>query len=394
VSDKQTPTAGITVVATAAMTVSMLQLFVLGALGPVLVRDLRIEQWQLGALVGAGFAIAAALSVPAGAIVDRIGPRRCLVGLFVMAALTMAVLASARSGWWMLAAVLVGGLPQALANPATNKLIMAGVPAARRGPVTGWKQSGVQWGAFLAGLPLSALASVASWRIGIAALAVLSVLAAVVSSRVARVPAAVGPGASTSVVLGSRVALLAVFSVALGAGLATVNTYLSLFAHTRLGFPDAVAGALVAMLGVAGIAGRVGWSRVAGRLADPVVMLPWLAVGAAVAASLVLLSGVIGSGLVWLGAAAVGMFGVSGNAVSMVAVMRAVPAVAAGRAAAVVSAGFFSGFAVGPPLGGALATRIGYGWVWGAVTAAFGIAAVIALVMVRNPVPDSDSVAA
>jgi nitrate/nitrite transporter NarK len=88
----------VTAVSTAAMTASMLPLFVLGALGPVLVRDLRMAQWELGALVAVGFAIGAVLSIPLGAVVDRLGIRRCLVGLFVLAAVVLAVLAAARDG--------------------------------------------------------------------------------------------------------------------------------------------------------------------------------------------------------------------------------------------------------------------------------------------------------
>lgn len=374
----------VTVVCTAAMTVSMLQLYLLGALGPTLVRELRLTAWQLGALVGAGFAVAAALSLPAGGVVDRVGARRGLVVLFVLASAAIAVLSLAGGGWWVLAAVLIGGLAQALANPATNRLILVAVPAHRRGAATGWKQSGVQWGAFLAGLPLAWLASMVSWRIGVASMAGLSLLGALAAART-RTPAAPA-GASPSAlraVFRPRVLLLAQFSVALGAGLATVNTYLALFAHARLGMSDPSAAALVAVLGVAGIVGRVGWSRLAARRADPATLLPWLAFGAGLAAVLLALAEPVGTALAWLGATGVGVLGVAGNAVSMIAVMRAVPVELSGRAAALVSTGFFAGFAVGPPIGGMLVGRAGYGWLWSSVAVVLGVAAVLAAAMTR-----------
>jgi predicted MFS family arabinose efflux permease len=362
--------APVTVLATAAMTISMLQLYVLGALGPVLVHQLRLAQWQLGALVAADFAIAAALSVPAGAIVDRLGPRRTLVALFAVSAVALGTLAAARDGWWVLVAVLVGSAPQALSNPATNNVILARVPGRRRGSVTGWKQSGVQIGAFIAGLPLAWLASVTSWRAGVAALAVLAAGAALAAGRL-RVPPTAASRSGTRASVSARVSLLAVFSVALGAGVSAVNTYLALYAHADLHLSDAVAGTLVAVLGVAGIAGRVLWSRRAGASADPATVLAFLPAGAAVAALAWACSGDAVPVLAWVGAVLIGLCGVAANAVSMVVVMRSVPIAVAGRAAALVSAGYFGGFALGPSVGGALVAAAGYRWLWTAVCAAF-----------------------
>ncbi|MFC8194268.1 hypothetical protein ACFWBR_19420 [Streptomyces sp. NPDC060006] len=61
------------------------------------------------------------------------------------------------------------------------------------------------------------------------------------------------------------IAWLAVYSLLLGSGIASVNTYLALYGVRRLDLGPTAAAALVAVLGVAGIAGRLGWSRVAGR---------------------------------------------------------------------------------------------------------------------------------
>lgn len=354
----------------------MFQLFLLGALGPHLVRDLGLREWQLGALAASGFAVAAVLSIPIGSVVDRVGHVRALAVLFLLCATALAVAASAGNGWWLLAGVVIGSVPQALANPVTNKLIAAAVPPARRGAAIGWKQSGVQLGAFVAGLPLSLVATVTSWRLGVALLAVATLAAAVAAGRL-RLSGAVPAPAKTDGSTTKRIVALAVFSVALGVGLATVNTFLTLYGHQRLDLSDGVAGALVASLGVAGIAGRVCWGRVAGALGDPTRLLPWLALGAAASGALLLLADAARP-LVWLGALGIGVFGMSANAVSMIAVVAEVPRAAAGRAAAVVSTGFFAGFAVGPACGGVLVDRLGYGWMWTGVAAAFVVAAAIA----------------
>lgn len=77
------------------MTVAMVPLYVLGALGPVLVGAWGIGPATLGMLVSAGFAVATALSLPSGSLVDRLGTRRCLTGLFVLGGLALAIVSVA-----------------------------------------------------------------------------------------------------------------------------------------------------------------------------------------------------------------------------------------------------------------------------------------------------------
>ncbi|QFG27059.1 MFS transporter [Actinomadura sp. WMMB 499] len=364
------------------MGVSMLQLFLIGALGPRLVEDGGFSRGVLGLTTSAGFGVACALSLTAGSWVDRIGPRRSLVALLVIAAGALALIGSATGTAMLLAAVALGGLPQALANPATNKVIIAAVAPARRGAVTGWKQSGVQLGAFAAGLPFAVLAGWLGWRgavWGAAGCALLiAVFAAVLLPRDPSRRAA--PGAAGAPPPRVRVGRLAAYQLALGCGIASVNTYLALYGAQRLELGAVVAAWLVAVLGVTGIAGRVGWSRRAGSLPRPVVLLAPLAAGAC-AAALVLGASAWASPLVWLGAAAVGAFAAAGNAVSMVAVVRSADARVAGRASALVAAGFFGGFALGPPLFGVLVARAGYGPAWLLVAAEFAAAALIGVLI-------------
>ncbi|MFJ2563240.1 MFS transporter [Streptomyces sp. NPDC088770] len=359
------------------MAFSMMQLFLLGALGPRLVAELDVSPAALGLTTTVGFSTAAVLSPVGGRVVDRVGPRRCLVTLLAVTAVALALIGSAPGAGFLLAAVALGGLPQALANPATNKAILAAVPPARRGSVTGMKQSGVQLGAFAAGLPLAALAGFTGWRGAVWTAAGTAVIAAVWAAQ-ALPPDP--PAKSTPAVWVPRgmIAWLSVFSLLLGCGIASVNTYLALYGTERLGLGPTAAGALVAVLGVAGIAGRVGWSKVAGRPGQAPWLPGFLAAGA-VAAALLLAGSSSFRPLVWAAAVVVGVFAVAANAVSMVLVMQRAAPGRAGQDSALVSAGFFAGFTLGPPLFGVLAESGRYGGGWLLVAAEFAAAGTVAL---------------
>lgn len=368
---------GLTALLTCAMAFSMMQLFLLGALGPRLVTELGVSPTVLGLTTTAGFATATVLSPVGGRVVDRLGPRRCLVALLTVSALALALVGAAPGAGFLLAAVALGGLPQALANPATNEAILAAVPPARRGSVTGMKQSGVQLGAFAAGLPLAALAGVAGWRVAVWTAAGAALAAAFWAARAlpGDPPAKSAPAAW---VPRGTIAWLMVFSLLLGCGIASVNTYLALYGAQRLGLGATSAGALVAVLGAAGIVGRVGWSRLAGRPGRAVWLPGLLATGAVGAALLLVLSSRAPS-LAWAAAVAVGVFAVAANAVSMVLVMQRAAPGRAGQDSALVSAGFFAGFAIGPPLFGLLAQSGRYGAGWGLVAGEFAGAGVVAV---------------
>jgi predicted MFS family arabinose efflux permease len=183
-------------------------------------------------------------------------------------------------------------------------------------------------------------------------------------------PPPVAAGPRSSLVPRGAIAWLAVFSLLLGCGIASVNTYLALYGAQRLGLGPTAAGALVAVLGVAGVAGRVGWSKVAG---DPgrAVWLPGGLAAGSVAAALLLAGASFVHPLAWVAAVAVGVFAVAANAVSMVLVMQRAAPGRAGQDSALVSAGFFAGFAVGPPLFGLLAESGHYGPGWVLVAGEF-----------------------
>jgi predicted MFS family arabinose efflux permease len=374
-----------TTLATAAMAFSMLPPFLLGTFAPALVQEFGIGRPLLGVLVTAGYGVGALLSLVVGQVVDAIGARRSVVALFSVSTVALSLFALAPHYAVLVITVALGGLPQALSNPATNKMIALAVPPERRGALIGIKQSGVQVGAFAAGLPLAALAEVSSWRAavwvaaGCAALAVAATWFLPADPHPPR-----RPSFRISLTAEAAVWWLLGFSVLIGSGVAAVNTYVVLFATQDLSVGAQVAGTLVASLGVAGMIGRVGWSRFVSRGRTAGKVLVPLGIGAAVSAVVVLGAAYVGAAWAWVGVLGIGLFGVAANAVSMLAVTSLSAQAQLGRNSALVAAGFFAGFAIGPPCFGLLVEAGGYTLGWSLVALEFAAGGAVAWLWLRT----------
>ncbi len=356
----------------------MLSLYAVSALAPFLVADLGLSRAAVGGLATASFAVAATLSLVAGHLTDLLGARRALLAL--AAAVTVALLAASAAGsyGWLLAALAVAGVGQALANPATNVLLARAVPTVRRGLAIGVKQSGVQLTVFAAGLVLPPLTAAVGWRAALrwSALVPVVLLAAVwwLIPNTTRSASTAGSWWRWSAP--SRwLAWLMGYSLLLGTGLAALATYLPLYAAQRLGLDTSAAGGVLAAFGLSGLAARVWWARWADRLPEVSGALVWLSAAAAVGVALVGLAG-WWPGLVWAGAVGVGATATAANAVSMLAVLR--HGDSTGHASGLVSLGFFGGFVLGPNVFGPAADHAGYGWSWLAVGVVFASSALLA----------------
>jgi predicted MFS family arabinose efflux permease len=379
---------GLVAVLMLAMALPMLVLYAVGALGPQLVTDLGVDPTELGVLPATGFAVAAVLSLWLGRMVDRLGTRGAAVALFLVVAVSFAAMAFAGGFGLLVAAIALCGVAQALSNPVTNRVIAERVPARARGAVVGIKQSGVQLAALVAGLGLAPVAAVWGWQVALAWVPPVALICLIATLRL---PHAVrGPGSSGAPLLpavpGRALRWLLALQLCLGAGLATVTTFVPLYAHQDLGISKSHAALVLAGFGVSGILARVLWTSLASRRDDPLGLQFMLALFAAIAAGALWLSSEVSAAdlaLVWAGMIGVGATAVAANAVSMLIVINDRRFGPVGHASAWASSGFFAGFAVSPPLAGLLADTAGFGATWALVIGAFLLATGCATVLHR-----------
>jgi len=335
--------ATLTSLLTLAMGMPMMVFYAIGVLGPQIVVDLNIPQKYLGWLTASTFGLAALLSPWAGAWVQRIGSRGGLAALFVLVGLSFTLIRLLPGFGGIVVALLFCGAAQALANPATNQAIAQTVPPARKAAMVGFKQSGVQASALVAGLVLPALAAWLGWRGAFAVWVPLAGLLAYASSHAALKLEC--PGA--------WLWMLMAIQLCAGLALSSFITFLGVHAQ-QLGVSTALVGMMVSGFGVMGIASRVVLTPVSSRMRDETLLLLILFVCAIVALLVMQLAAPETHWPLWVAALGMGATAVATNAIAMSLLLRDTRFGAPARTAGMLSAGFFGGFAVGPPVFGAL----------------------------------------
>lgn len=356
-----------------AMTVSTIPVPSLGVLATFLIDDLGLSRTQLGTLIAAVSIVTAACSPLAGRVADSLGGRRSLLALFALSSGVVVAMALAPSYGALLGVAVVAGLLNAIGNPGTNRYIAEMVPAGRRGVAVGVKQSGVQAGIFLLGVILPPLAVRLGWRGALLAIAFTPLLALVVAFRWlerAPVPIRAAPPPATAEPVGALPWLVG-YALFMGAGTASINSFLPLYGEEAMGLPVAVAGLPLALVGGLGVVSRIGWGAVGERVRDVTVPLGGIAAGAIAVAFLLASSQARGTWALWTAAVLAGFTTSSWNAVAMLAALTRTGSMGAGRAAGWVMVGFMGGFAIGPLLFAATVERSGYRSAWLVAAAEF-----------------------
>ncbi|TQL66955.1 putative MFS family arabinose efflux permease [Nocardioides albertanoniae] len=361
------------------MAVGPLMLYTLTAVSPLIIEDLGLSPAQYGAIAAITFISAALGALLLAAPSSRYGARAVMVAVSIGAGAGLALLAVADSYPVILAAALVSGLAQALSNPATNRIV-AGLPADRRGALIGWKQSGVQMAQLAAGLAAPAIALLVGWRWAAVAGLLVAVAGVVSALRIRPHAPAPADGAGSAERPQASVSTLTAYTFFMGFGLQATNAYLPLFAHRRLAFDIGTAGLTAAVVGCVGLASRIWWARTSDRVGLRSTTLLTLAAGSALGVVLCVLAMWLGGWLVWLGAGVFGAAALASNAVTMVALVRSVPAASLGSATGLLVTGMYAGFATGPlGFGLVLDHGAGFGIAWLLPLCAFGVAALIGL---------------
>jgi MFS family permease len=197
-------------VAVLAYVVAVLGRSSLAATGITAAERFGVSSGMLSLLAVVQLAVYAALQVPAGVLVDRVGPRRVIAGGAVLVAAGQAVLALAAPFWLAVAGRMLVGAGDAVTFVSVLRLIPAWFPA-RRVPVLN-QLAGIlgQLGQVLSAVPLAALVGVAGWAPAYLAAGGTAVLVGVLVLAVVRDgPAGVGtpPDPAPAAAGGLRAAL-------------------------------------------------------------------------------------------------------------------------------------------------------------------------------------------
>ncbi len=204
----------------------------LAATGVTAAERFDVSSGVLSLLAVVQLAVYAALQVPAGVLVDRVGPRRVIAGGAVLVAVGQAVLALAAPFWLAVVGRMLVGAGDAVTFVSVLRLIPAWFPA-RRVPVYN-QLAGIlgQLGQVISAIPLAALVVGTGWAPAYLAAGGTSVLVAVLVLVVVRDgPAGTSPPAPA--VAGG-----------LGAAVREPGVRLAFWCHLAAPFPGNVFGLL------------------------------------------------------------------------------------------------------------------------------------------------------
>ena len=359
-------------------TVSVLPVFLTGALAVQLGTELGFDPVGLGLVVALYFGVSALCSLPVGRLVERWGgavtSRIAVLGVAVV----MLVLAVFADSYVSLVVILLcGAWCNVMGQLASNLTLARSVPAHRLGLSFGVKQAAIPLATLLAGAAVPAVALTVGWRwayVIASGLALLALLGAPRGGGYVRVPKP-PPGERATLAL----SVLGAGS-GLGAGAANALGIFLVAAAVDRGIDPGMAGLVLTFGSVVGFAGRLlhGWladrregghvAFVAGSMALGAVGLVLLAVPGTAA---LVIGTILGFGLGW-----------SWPGLMQFAVVRLNPSAPA-AASAIVQTGVYAGGFAGPIAFGFVAAHSSFDTAWLAAAATM-VAAALLVVLGRR----------
>lgn len=360
---------------------SVLPLFLTGAMAVQIGRDLGVTAASIGVLASI-FALASMVSsAPLGRQVRRLGVRRSLRVTSCFSAAALVVAALAPSLWLLGAAMALAGVGNGLGQPAGNSLVAAQVSPRRYGLGFAIKQSAIPVATTLGGLAVPLLALTVGWRVAYVAAAFAAIAAMLL------VPAdrALSGGRSESPVPPRLLRPLWALAAGMAAAVfaATSIGALGAAGGVHVGLSEAAAGYLVAAGGAAGLAVRL----LAGGYADRAVFDSLRAV-----AALIFIGGFGWAAMATdqplafaIGLVVANAFGWGWPGLQHLSMARRFPTATA-AASGISQTGVAAGLLIGPAALGLMVSTIGWGWGWlAAALAAFLGAGVVWLAAARIP---------
>lgn len=377
------------VVLVSTMAASTYTIFALAVLASPIIDDLGISRVTIGIIGSVNTGLGALTAPLTGRVTDRIGPRRAVLGLLALSAVTMLVAGLASNVWVLLAAYVIGGIPQGGGNPATNALIAATLAPGERGVMTGIKQSGVTFAVFVSGLTMPAIERSWDWQgayvaFGLLFVGLTALCWALLPNNVGGPSADTADGSSVSTSLPPLIRRLGVYALLMGLASGAIGRFLPLFAEEELGYSLAIAGFAASLSGLLGMGFRIAAARLAETRVAPTALLVQLSAVGVVSSALLALSVPFGRWLLWPAVVLYAIGHTAWNAVANLAVIMNVPQRDAGRASGVIILGFLMGLTIAGPATGAIVDATGrYEIAWWLSVA---LAAISALVLAgRRP---------
>lgn len=256
--------------AVAISVLGVLPAFFVGALAVQIRADLDVGLGGLGLATATLFAVSGLLARPAGRLVQRLGSRRGAGLAAGIATCSLTAVALAPSQEWLMGALALGGVGNAVAQPSANLGISQLVTEQRLGLAFGIKQSSIPAATLMGGLAVPGIALLAGWRWAMAAAAALSLAVlvwALTSRRDAAGRAASAPGdPDKGLPRGGLVVLTA--GGFLGAAASTSTGVFLVDSAVDAGLAPGTAGLVFAACSVLGLTSRVGFGWLADRHAD------------------------------------------------------------------------------------------------------------------------------
>lgn len=373
-------------VATVATVVSVMPVFLTGALAPELRRELAFSATGIGLAVS-GFRLSGVIfGRRLGRFADDHGAIRSLrLGAVIAAVGALAIIGFARDLTTLVALLFLTGMGQALVQPAANRLLMHRIPAHRQGFAFGFKQSAPPTASLVAGLSLPLIGLTLGWRWGFAIVPLATVL---LIFGIGRPPAQPLRTERKDSDREGRppTKMVVVLMLAFGLGTAAGTTLPAFYvdAAVSAGTGASVAGSLLAAASLAAISVRLVAGVVCDRLVKGHMKLAGLLLGLGSFGVLLIASGT--SGLMAIGVVA-GLAGTWGfNGVFWYALMRAYPRSPGATTGAVAPGGLIGGI-VGPTTFGLVVDVSGYQAAW-VLSTALALAAASAMIVVARRLED------
>lgn len=373
-------------IATAATVISVMPVFLTGALAPELRRDLAFSATGIGLAVS-GFRLSGVIfGRRLGRLADTYGAIRSLrLGTFIAGVGALAVALLARDLRVLILLLFVTGAGQALVQPAANRLILHRIPLRRQGAAFGLKQSAPPTASLIAGLSLPLIGLTLGWRWGFALVPALALLVILLIGPPPAQPLRTeSSGAEAAGRPSSGMIVILMISFGLGTSAATTLPAFYVDAAVRTGTEARTAGALLAAASLCAIAVRI----MAGLASDRLVRGHMRLAGGLLAAGsvgiLLLASGTprfMSVGII------LGLAGAWGfNGVFWYALMRAYPSSPGTTTGAVAPGGLIGGI-LGPTTFGLIVDVSGYRAAW-FLSTLLALASASAMIFVARKLED------